>query len=428
MAKTNRAPLDDSTKRSVSAEGTDNSVGDSNSEASDEGYRTGGVTASKSDETDERPDSSCTHASSQSGSTESGVDVVAAERSKKPAMSKTVESREQTQKNKPSINSKIPFLGSLRGLGKVSFQQHRNNNDLTGTTDSRPMSRSSSITSETSSVRSSSSFGLHRDAFARHSLRIRGETERMGLSPSSRVSTGQQNTSSSRYNMLTWSSGGRNGKRERPALNPELFVRNRPPMVKEQEGLSSCTSQRSRLGTSAFVNSSKHHPRAASASPESRRRYFGTSISSSSIPSSPEVDLLSSPDFIVTPQAAESSSKMSPLLRSMLKDVEIDNDASILKKMQEIVDQYKARVEIILAHEGKMLNEDWEPIRNKNHQIDDDCRSASTPTSTRLTRRNSFDASLSHTSPRVYPSPRKDITAASTSIPSKIPVPLFYKN
>ena len=51
---------------------------------------------------------------------------------------------------------------------------------------------------------------------------------------------------------------------------------------------------------------------------------------------------------------------MSPLLRDMLDDVEVDNDASILRKMEQIVNQYKARVEGLLAKEGKTLeDDDW---------------------------------------------------------------------
>jgi hypothetical protein len=54
------------------------------------------------------------------------------------------------------------------------------------------------------------------------------------------------------------------------------------------------------------------------------------------------------------------TTKMSPLLRDMLDDVEVDNDASILRKMEQIVNQYKARVENLLAKEGKTLHdEDW---------------------------------------------------------------------
>ena len=51
---------------------------------------------------------------------------------------------------------------------------------------------------------------------------------------------------------------------------------------------------------------------------------------------------------------------MSPLLRDILDDVEVDNDASILRKMEQIVNQYKARVEGLLAKEGKTLeDDDW---------------------------------------------------------------------
>ncbi len=112
---------------------------------------------------------------------------------------------------------------------------------------------------------------------------------------------------------------------------------------------------------------------------------------------------------------------MSPLLRNMLKDVEIDNDASILKKMEEIVNQYKARVEGILAAEGKTLDDEWEPIRNQIYRANeaDAIRSTSTVKNP-IVRRNSFDSSLSP-STRNYPL-RKDTTSPS---PSKIPVPLF---
>ena len=41
--------------------------------------------------------------------------------------------------------------------------------------------------------------------------------------------------------------------------------------------------------------------------------------------------------------------KMSPMLREMLADVvDLDNDVSILKRMEQIVNDYKARVEGIL--------------------------------------------------------------------------------
>lgn len=94
----------------------------------------------------------------------------------------------------------------------------------------------------------------------------------------------------------------------------------------------------------------------------------------------------------------------------MLDEVDIDNDVSILKRMEKIVNQYKARVEGLLAAEGKTLDDD--PMLDEIPLAD----------STSLNRRSSLDSNASNsknTSVR-----RKDRT---TSIPSRIPMPRFMR-
>lgn len=102
----------------------------------------------------------------------------------------------------------------------------------------------------------------------------------------------------------------------------------------------------------------------------------------------------------------------------MLKELENDSEASILKKMEEIVNQYKARVEGILAAEGKTLDENWDEPR-KAIKVETE-RSNERP-QRHLSRRKSFDSSQSQIPVR----PRKDTVASS---PSKIPMPLFYRS
>lgn len=401
-----------------------NSGCDSSSELSDEGYRTGGLgVGTKLDDSEERPGSSCTQVS-QSSSAESGVssfDVVA---ESQRALT--------TRSNSVHQQSRIPFLGSLRGLGKLSFQQQRNKNNINNASADESLlvrrnSRSDSITSEGSpSSGGASSSSLRRNNFGRRSLRAQRGSE----GDTSRPRIMQQQSITSSHYTSTWG-GGRN-KKERPALSADLFNGS------DQQPLFT-SSGSERPNHSRLINNSvsKVQSRGASVSPVSRRRYFGTSVTST--PNSPEVGHRGSPfnwnnkQSPVAPLAADlpSNNKLSPLLRNMLKDVDIDNDESILKKMEEIVNQYKLRVEGILAAEGKTLNGELEPTRcNPYFDKPDGNSHLSSPSSSanqcRLSRRNSFDSSLSGFSvgTHLY-SPRKDI--ASPSPPSKIPVPLFYR-
>lgn len=300
------------------------------------------------------------------------------------------------------------------------------------------MSRSSSISSDTSSLgKTSSRFGCHRDNFGRHSLRIRGEGERIALTSSrSRTSPVQQqmNASTGTGRILMWN--GSHNKRQRPALSPELFNTsengiNEKGTVMHSSALNVQQHQHSRANG---LSSSKQQPRASSISPTTRKSYYGNSMASSSNTTGQEDNVLclnSTSTAQMVNDTPTESCKMSPLLRSMLKDVEVDNDASILKKMEEIVNQYKARVECILAQEGKTLNDEWEPTHCSSYEVERNIRRSSAPFSSRLIRSNSFDSSLPYEPPpmtaRVYPSRRKDNSATSSSSPSKIPVPLFYR-
>ncbi len=400
---------------------------DSSSEISDEGYRTGvGVGDLKSEELDERPDSSCTQVS-QSSSLESGVSSAGPLDDSDPS---TNNYKQEKLENKYNY-SKIPLLGSLRAMGKGASHYSTESNDS---------SRKSSIDSDcripvngsTNASPNLSSAGFRRDAFGRHSLRTRStsnECEKMSVSRPVIDSPTDQMTGSK--NTFTWS--GRN-RRQRPSIQTESTFRNRTPLT------TAGSNYRSR---SVNSGASRGQSRASSTSPSSRRRNLLVSSMYSSGPSSPEIKPVlhlkmpmktyNNSKQPTSPQAE--SPKISPLLRNMLKDVELDNDASILKKMEEIVNQYKARVESILAAEGKTLNDDFTsakvdsaPPSNKmnGHQINEDGvrKMKMHQGSTKLSRRNSLDSSLSNMPTRMFLSPRKDIASQS---PSKIPMPRFYR-
>jgi hypothetical protein len=99
------------------------------------------------------------------------------------------------------------------------------------------------------------------------------------------------------------------------------------------------------------------------------------------------------------------TTKMSPLLRDMLDDVEVDNDASILRKMEQIVNQYKARVENLLAKEGKTLHdEDW--TENKTLGIAAPT-AVDTQHTTAVSSRTVASAATTSTPPPVSPLPSR---------------------
>ena len=304
---------------------------------------------------DERPDSSCTQ---NSTSAESGVS-----------------SASSTAKEKPVQPSRIPFLGSLRA--RASAQ--RNADEPGSRPASRPTSRRNSVNEDTPTPAQQT---FNRSNFGRHSLRLRNtsiETPRTPLLRTPRIDPPKSGT-------LAWRS-----RRERPVLNSETF--------------SATPGHRSRSMTCRSGAS-----RANSTSPGRRR------TGNSSIPSSPEPTNL---NWKSGEQQHKCIKKEESPLKSMLKDLENDSEASILKKMEEIVNQYKARVETILAAEGKTLDESWDEPRKPLIQFEAD------PLNERpqrhLSRRRSFDSGLSQMAVR----PRKDPIASS---PSKIPVPMFYRS
>ena len=395
---------------------------DSSSEISDEGYRTGvGVGDLKSEELDERPDSSCTQVS-QSSSLESGVSSAGPLDDSDPSTNNYKQEKLESKCN----YSKIPLLGSLRAMGRGASHYSTESNDS---------SRKSSIDSDCRMPVNGSSNaspnltngGFRRDTFGRHSLRTRStsnDCEKLSVRPIIDSPTDQMTGSK---NTFTWS--GRN-RRPRPAIQTESTFRNRTPLT------TPGSNYRSR---SVNSGASRGQSRASSTSPSSRRRNLLVTSMYSSGPSSPEIKPVLHLKMPKTYNAKQPTSpqaespKISPLLRNMLKDVELDNDASILKKMEEIVNQYKARVESILAAEGKTLNDDFTsakvdlaPPSNKmnGHQNNEDGLRKMKQGSTKLSRRNSLDSSLSHMPTRMFLSPRKEIASQS---PSKIPMPRFYR-
>ena len=383
----------------------------------------------KSEELDERPDSSCTQVS-QSSSLESGVSSAGPLDDSDPATSNY---KQEKQENKYNY-SKIPLLGSLRNMGKRA-----NSNYSTESISS--LSRKSSLELDCRSpVHSSTAspnltnLGFRREVFGRHSLRTRSSTnDGDKLSVRTNIDFGEPMSGSK--NTFTWS--GRN-RRQRPSIQTEsTFIKNRTTNPVHSPG----SSYRSRSVNSA---ASREHSRASSTSPSSRRRNVFVASSGYGAPTSPEIkpipNLKSQKPLYHSKQPTPTSplqsdpSKISPLLRNMLKDVELDNDASILKKMEEIVNQYKARVESILAAEGKTLNEDYTaaspsapaiPCIKINDQRNEEPNQQKAKNGTsKLNRRNSLDSSLSHLPARMFVSPRKDLASQS---PSKIPMPRFYR-
>ena len=416
---------------------------DSGSEISDEGYRTGVgcVSDTKADaDLDERPDSSCTQVS-QSSSLESGVSSAGPSADDpEPITTTNNGKKDKTENNKYSnASSKIPFLGSLRAMGKGAYHY---------STESNTSSRKSSIDCGNVTNHSPIHAAFRRDVFGRHSLRARSSTaneyEKFQTRSSIDSADHHQSALSTSKNTLTWS--GRN-RRQRPTILPsESTVRNginkTSPVVP-----TTGTSYRSRSVNSS--GASRGQSRASSTSPSSRRRnvFIGNSMNYGG-PESPEIGKspagphlkYSKPAYAKqpvssSPQPAESP-KISPLLRNMLKDVELDNDASILKKMEEIVNQYKARVESILAAEGKTLNDDLEEFPTRpdlashqngvhgNDHVTEDVLLKINREPSKLCRRNSLDSRMSQLPTRIYPTPRKDIVSQS---PSKIPIPQFYR-
>lgn len=417
---------------------------DSSSEISDEGYRTGvGAGDIKGEELDERPDSSCTQVS-QTSSLESGVSSAGHLDDSDPVTTTTSNYKQEKTENKYNYgSSKIPFLGSLRAMGKGAFHYSTESNDSprkSSDADSRLQHSNSSGHMPTNL----SNVGFRRDAFGRHSLRARSTSTDCELKLNVKAAADSADQMTGSKSTLTWS--GRN-RRQRPSIQPSETTtsRNRNPLA------SSGPNYRSR---SVNSGASRGQSRASSTSPTSRRRHlFIPSSSMYSGPNSPElkpIPVLKAPtspaitsatnkpySYVKQPTSPPAEApKMSPLLRNMLKDVELDNDASILKKMEEIVNQYKARVESILAAEGKTLNDDLDytakvdtPSHNMNGSglhNNEDARKLFTrqPATTKLSRRNSLDSSLSHLPTRMFASPRKDVVSQS---PSKIPMPLFYR-
>lgn len=428
---------------------------DSSSEISDEGYRTTiGVGDPKNDELDERPDSSCTQVS-QSSSLESGVSSAGPLDDADTPPPPTNYKPDKTESIINNKYSKIPLLGSLRAMGNKGGSFHYS------TGESNNSSRKSSIDSDRS-LSNPALAGFRRDVFGRHSLRARStinDYDKFNATASSKTGIDSTDQSPTSKNTLTWS--GRN-RRQRPTIQPELTFRNRNTAAL----VGSTTTPPGTSYRSRSVNSgaSRGQSRASSTSPSSRRRnVFIGSSSGYGAPLSPEIKPIPHLKFSkhqihqpsnnygvkqpISPQHSPQpeSPKISPLLRNMLKEVELDNDASILKKMEEIVNQYKARVESILAAEGKTLNDDLDltsPTSN-NGKVDlmtngvrqqlqandqDELRKmkpkAGAPGLSKLSRRNSLDSSLSHMPTRMFPSPRKDIVSQS---PSKIPMPRFYR-
>ena len=308
--------------------GVEGSAGDSSSDVSDEGFRSAGNTR-KPDETEERPDSSCTQVSQGSSGAES---------------SGSAEDESGRKKN-----SKIPLLENLRAPSRTSGRKSAE------PTPSAPLrfTRSSSVTSSEGS--NTSSDFQRRDGFGRHSLRGRPSDATRKPTPTTPTTPRTKHTS-------TWSCQNR---RERPSLSRDTF------------------SNPAGSGVKLHLAGS----RSTSASPHSRRRVFGTPVNGRQ---SPE------------------ARRPSKLVAELLNDVELDNDASILKKMEQIVNQYKARVEGILAAEGKTLNDEWD---------------TPPPLSSPSGRRNSLGSGLTSQIPirRL----RKD--GLHTPTPSKIPMPLFYQ-
>lgn len=461
-SKVSRLNSDETLSKNNRTKTTSPANTDSSSEISDEGYRTGlGMGDTKNEELDERPDSSCTQVS-QTSSLESGVSSGGALDDSDPPPPTTTSNYKPDQIETTIIShtssgnnsnskyhqyspgSKIPLLGSLRALGKGGSSFHYS-------TESNSSSRKSSIDSDRPLLSATShSFsgpaGFRRDAFGRHSLRIRSTTNDYDKYNATRTAidptTSTTDQSSVSKNTMTWS--GRN-RRQRPTIQPELTFRNRNPVgVTATSPSTGTASYRSR---SVNSGTSRGQARASSTSPSSRRRnVFIGSSSGYGAPLSPEIKPIPTLKLSLSkstcvkstptspqPAATSESAKISPLLRNMLKDVELDNDASILKKMEEIVNQYKARVESILAAEGKTLNDDFTAKVDSNNvtsQPNEDEIRKFKPTSSlgscQLSRRNSLDSSLSHHMPttRMYPSPRKDIASQS---PSKIPMPRFYR-
>ena len=309
-------------------------AGDSSWDGSDEGFRSSG---NKPEETEERPDSSCTQVSQGSSGGESGGSA----------------EDESGRKKK----SKIPLLGpALRAQVRLSSGRKSAEPTPTGR-----ILRSSSVSNSSDASGNSSGF-QRRDSFGRHSLRGRP------------CDAGQRKPTPATPPTSTWSCRNR---RERPLLSRDTFT------IPAGSGGSGGRMQATPV-------------RSTSASPHSRRRYFGTSVS----------------DCGQSPEARRPASKLvAELLNDV--DVELDNDASILKKMEEIVNQYKARVEGILAAEGKTLNHEWENTPPMTPSLP--------AASSSGFRRNSLASPLASQIPvRRF---RKD----APSNPSKIPMPLFYQ-
>lgn len=226
---------------------------------------------------------------------------------------------------------------------------------------------------------------LQKDGVGRHSLRLKNETDKPRKNGI--VSPTKSGTS-------TWN--GRNNKRERLSLTQDLF---QPP--------TPSSPVMARVSRSVASNSSQF--RATSASPHSRRQYLNQSMAPTSPSASPEVRRNSGTGGKY-PKSQTMDNVSKNLLCDMLDEVDIDNDVSILKRMEKIVNQYKARVEGLLAAEGKTLDDD--PMLDEIPLAD----------SKSLNRRSSLDSNASNsknTSVR-----RKDRT---TSIPSRIPMPRFMR-
>ena len=355
--------------------------------------------------------------------------------------------------------SKIPFfLGSLRGLGNGGGSSK----SLTGGNDDYA-GGGMSLAAKTPT---------RADSFGRHSLRMRSlRMTPVSSSPSS-TPTGipmpiynYNNNNKSTTNSSSGSSNTWNGRRlrQRPSLQPDSFIapsssdrggaqhhhhRSRSitstsslwKQQQQQQPLSSLSPSASGgYSSSHYNNYNNGYSRATSTSPSTTRRNYYNSSSSGggsggsrsnwSTPAQSPEYRSTAPDWgsvagassaVQQPTAPTAiTTKMSPLLRDMLDDVEVDNDASILRKMEQIVNQYKARVENLLAKEGKTLHDDDWTVPPPPPAL------VPTPTAASAASAAVVDTQLTATD-RSRNTPAAPAAAPPGSpLPSRIPKPLF---
>ena len=174
---------------------------------------------------------------------------------------------------------------------------------------------------------------------------------------------------------------------------------------------SSATPSRSRpaLASDTFT---PRPIRTASASPAPTRKRFN----SGSKESSPQ----SSGGYVIT--STQSTPSRKPIRRSESRELELETDEMILRRMEEILFTYKSKVEDRLAAEGKELPKDIFQDFTE-HWINSSPYRAKSVDSL-----DSGDRSIDKSSERT-PSivkTRKDTREGYSS--TKIPVPTFYKN